>query len=204
MTSISDIMEPHRARLAALTDDDLLAHLRDLEPLPDESEPAWFVEGSPLWDRCGEFLAFADEVALRHLRDGIGLLLERACFGDPFETMRGLRHSLERTVDGDWPALTAICMSAVRSDRPGARLWALFELAILRDPEALPTIAAGLRDPEALVRGEACRAIEMLSQTHPEEASELASEARRVAQADDDPEVRRMAGRAIEAIQARS
>ncbi len=70
--------------------------------------------------------------------NALRLLLDRACYGDPGEIMRGLRHSLEAIVDPDWPALADVCLEAARSPRPGTRLWAIDQLAILDDARARP------------------------------------------------------------------
>ena len=105
MTSINDMVSPYRSRLAALADQELLDSLSNLQALPDESDPRWDEENSTVWDLTGELLAHADEVAARRLARGVALLLEKACFGDPGETMRGLRHSFESAVDADWAIL---------------------------------------------------------------------------------------------------
>ncbi len=197
MTSINDLTGPHERGLGALSDDDLLEQLTDLEPLPDETDPRWDEEGSSVWDRAGEFLAFADEVASRRISRGVRLLLDKACFGDPYETMRGLRHSLEGAVGGHWSDLTVICVGAAGSDRPGTRLWAVNELAILRDPAATQQLGLSLTDQEPLIRAEACRAAEMLGQTHPEAARSLLDQLIQVATTDADDSVRRAADSAV-------
>jgi hypothetical protein len=196
VTSINDMLEPHRSTLAALPDDSLLRSLADLEPLPDESDPDWLGADSNAWRRTGEFLAHADEVAKRRLIAGVGLVLEKACFGDPGETMRGLRHSLEQAVDGDWVELASICTSALASHRPGTRLWAIHELAVLREPSSVDAIRMALDDGEAAVRIEACRAVEMLAQRHPNRAAALRPDVLRLGAGDEDMAVRRQADRA--------
>lgn len=50
--------------------------------------------------------------ALRSLRAAIPLLLERACYGDPGEMMRGIRHTLEAIVKPQWDILTDECIQA--------------------------------------------------------------------------------------------
>jgi len=117
------------------SDSDILAELGALSPLCDEDNPCW--ETREYWlEVAYTYLALADVVAARKLRDAIPMLLDRACFGDPGEIMRGLRHCLEAAVDGDWNALADICLSAARSERPGTRLWAIDELVVLDDPRS--------------------------------------------------------------------
>lgn len=158
----------------------------------------------PAWDRAGEFLAFADEVASRRLLQGVRLLLDKACFGDPFETMRGIRHSLEGAVDGDWAALNMICLGAADSDRPGTRLWAVNELAILRDPISIDQFGVALSDGEPLIRLEACRAVEMLGQQHPQLARSLIGRLTAIAAEDVDSSVQRAAQRAVERLRQKA
>ena len=201
MTSINDMVSPYRSRLAALADQELLDSLSSLQALPDESDPRWDEENSTVWDLTGELLAHADEVAARRLARGVALLLEKACFGDPGETMRGLRHSFESAVDADWAALAAICTEALASARPGTRLWAVNELAILRDPNSIDALALALGDDEPAVRGEACLAGEMLAQQHPDIASALLPTLVTLAARDEDAGVRRRAERAVAKIQ---
>ncbi len=171
--SINDLVGPHEQHLKNLSDDQLIDTLRSFEPLADESDPAWHEEPIKLFDSAGLFVALADQVAERRLLDGIGLLLERACFGDPGEMMRSLRHALEAACNGDWDRLTEICVEKATSDRPGTRLWAVSQLAILRDPAAVGAIRAGLSDSEADVRLESIHAVSMLAQQHPEDAVTL-------------------------------
>jgi hypothetical protein len=175
-----------------------LVELNVLNVLPDETDPQWLEEGSPLWGRMGEFLAFADEVASRELTVGVRPLLDRACFGDPFETMRGLRHRLERAVGGRWHVLTEICVEATGSPRPGTRLWAINQLAILRDPAAIDCLGAALDDDEPRVREEACMAVEMLAQRHREVAAPLLERLSSLATTDPDISVRHQAHDAVE------
>jgi hypothetical protein len=54
VTSINEVIEPHRDRLRCLSDRDLLNELNVLDGLPDATDPQW-LEGSPLWGRMGEF-----------------------------------------------------------------------------------------------------------------------------------------------------
>src|SRR5688572_29865330 len=75
-------------------DEDVLAALRSIPPLVDEDDASW--NDNAYWMGVAyPYLALAGVAAERRLLPAIGLLLERACFGDPGETMRGLRHDLE-------------------------------------------------------------------------------------------------------------
>lgn len=126
------------------SDDEVLVALRAIPPLVDEDDPSW--DRDEYWMTVAyPYLALADVVAERRLVPAIGLLLDRACFGDPGEIMRGLRHNLEAIVSRDWDVLTEICLVAARSARPGTRLWAIDELAVLDDPRARPIFEEALR-----------------------------------------------------------
>ena len=166
VTSINDLTDPHRDRLAELSDEAILAELAALRPLPDESDARWHEEPFELFGDAGPFVALADQVGERRLAQGIGLLLDKVCFGDPGEMMRGLRHALEAACDSNWSLLADMCASSARSSRPGTRLWATNEIAILRDPTLVDVIRDRLSDVEPEVRREAIRAAEMLAQQH--------------------------------------
>ena len=136
-------------RYAALSDAELLAGLSSLAPLADESDSCWDERG--YWNAVAyPYLAFADVAARRRLVPAIPLLLERACFGDPGEIMRGLRHSLEAIVNPDWSTLATFCIEAASSARQGTQLWALDQLAILDDPRAEPVFRRALAGPEGI------------------------------------------------------
>src|SRR5258708_5205185 len=109
------------------SDADVLRELEALPVLPADVDDTWGFN-SPWWETSEQFLAFADLAAERRLRTAIPLLLGRACYGDPGEIMRGLRHALERIVAPDYDALTPLCIDAAASSQPGARLWAVAEL----------------------------------------------------------------------------
>ena len=111
------------------------------------------------------FLAFAELARQRRLRAAIPLLLERASYGDPGETMRGLRHTLEAIVQPEWDVLTAICMDNASRPQAGARLWSVRELGVLRDPRSLDTVIRALDDPAREVRVMACHSLAMICQT---------------------------------------
>lgn len=132
------------------SDADILAELEALPPLCDEEAPCRDAEAYWL-EVAYPYLALADIVAARRLPDAIPMLLDRACLGDPGEIMRGLHHCLEAAVSGDGNALADICLSAARSERPGTRLWAIDELAMLDDPRARSIFEEAIRvGPEEL------------------------------------------------------
>jgi hypothetical protein len=109
--------------------------LENATALADEDDPVWDTED--YWRTTAEvYLALSDISAQRRLRPSVRLLLERACFGDPGEIMRGLGHRLEAIVAPDWICLTDICLDLAKSPRNGTRLWAIHQLAILEDPRA--------------------------------------------------------------------
>jgi len=146
------------------SDEAVLEALTNLAVLPDESDAQW--RDMQTWHQAELFVAFGKLAAERHLKPAIPLLLERACYGDPGEVMRGLRHSLEESVQGDWTALGDICEQAAKSVLPGSRLWAIRELGVLRDANFLQTVIDALQDNALLVRQEACVSLEMICQKH--------------------------------------
>jgi hypothetical protein len=129
-----------------LSDSKVLAKLRTIPPLPDEDDDtAW---DNAFWDDVAyHFLALWRVAGSRRLREAIPLILDRACFGDPGETMRGMCHVLEAIVQPNWSDLTPYCVAALKSERPGTRLWAAHQLARLRDAAALPALEAANPDP---------------------------------------------------------
>jgi hypothetical protein len=147
------------------TDKELLAELKALAPLPPEASDAWSSDAT--WARARLFVALSDLAAKRKLRAAAPLLLERAALGDPGELMRGLRHSLEKIFKPDWPALVKVCLAQLESRAPGARLWALDQLAVLRDPKSLESILPRLTDEHAEVREFARQAVVMLCDGEP-------------------------------------
>lgn len=120
--------------------------LAALPALADESDPCWNDES--YWhDVAYPFLALADVSAQRRLEPAVRMLLDRACYGDPGEIMRGLRHSLEAITAHDWDRLAVLCIDAAQSDRLGTQLWALDQLAVLEDPRARPVFERALTSP---------------------------------------------------------
>ncbi len=145
---------------AKRTDQELLSELKAFKPLPPELSDAWSSDAT--WAKAQLFVALGDLAAKRKLRAAAPLLLERASLGDPGEMMRGLRHSLEKIFKPDWPALTQVCITQLESGPAGARLWALDQLGVLRDPKSLEAILARLTDEQAEVREFARQAAVML------------------------------------------
>lgn len=138
-------IEVHVARLRVLDDASILNTLRASAPLVDEADPLW--EDPRYWsDVAYLYVALGDIAAMRRLRPAIPLLLERACFGDPGEIMRGLRHQLEAIVNPDWDALTEAVLPLAVSSRLGTRLWAIDQLAVLDDPRARPIFEGASSD----------------------------------------------------------
>lgn len=156
------------------TDEQVLAELKSLPVLPDEDDPAW--DDDQTWSLIDLFLALADTAAARKLRAALPLLFERACYGDPGETMRGLRHQLEKIVEPEWGILTEACIQAATFPQPGARLWAIDELRRLHDKRSLQTLINGLQDQKLMIREEACNSLESLCRTN-SDCRELAIEA---------------------------
>ena len=81
--------------------------------------------------------------------------------------MHNLRHGPERAAAPNWQALTGIMRPLTRHHRAGCRRWAVRELGILRDPQALDDLMSALADDQPLVRSEACASLSMLGQAVP-------------------------------------
>jgi hypothetical protein len=138
---IADLAASFQAR----SDAEVLAAIDALPPLLDETDSQW--DSDEYWVSVAyPYLALADVAAQRRLLDAIRPLLDRACYGDPGEIMRGLRCSFEAIVKPDWSALADICLAAARSSRPGTRLWAIDELTVLEDQRARPIFEEAARD----------------------------------------------------------
>jgi hypothetical protein len=134
--------------MSSASDDEVLAALAAVDPLPDENDPRW--DNDSFWFTIAyRFLGLANVARLRKLRPAVRLILERACYGDPGETMRGLRHVMEGIYNPDWHLLADEYLALAGAKRPGTRMWAIAGLMILDDPRALPVFEASLReDPE--------------------------------------------------------
>lgn len=143
------------------SDDEILAELKSLPVLPDED---LLMQGDDerAWRHIYLFVALADQAAERRLRPALALLLERASYGDPGETMRGLCHALEAIVNPDWDLLTDVCIQAAACAQRGARLWAVHELGRLQDERARQSLVDALSDPAGQVRDAAQSSLEML------------------------------------------
>ena len=121
------------------SDQEILEELYALPALADENDACWNDES--YWTRVAErYLAFAEIARTRRLRGAVRPLLDRACYGDPGEIMRGLRHYLEGIMEPDWSILADICMDAVKDGRPGTVLWAVNQLIVLEDERARPLL----------------------------------------------------------------
>ncbi len=174
MDSPATVIERLKAERHSRTNDELLRELESLPVLPSEDSPAWNDDSQ--WQLADLFLALGDLAAERQLRPAVPLLLERACYGDPGEIMRGLRHVLEAIVAPDYDALTSYCTSAASSENAGARLWAVSELGVLRDRTTLPVLLQALRDVAPEIRRTACSSLSMLTQHHADLSDEIVAE----------------------------
>jgi HEAT repeat protein len=162
---MSDVRMPYQiiddlaAAHAKLSDAEVLDELAAVPPLADEADPCWNDDG--YWHRVAyTYLALWNVAAKRKLRAAVPLIFDRACFGDPGEVMRNLCHAVEAIVKPDWSALTAPCVAALASPRPGTRLWAAHELGRLRDPSAIPALERAAQDAVPEVREWAASALE--------------------------------------------
>lgn len=198
--SIHQLTDPHNRRLSTMSDDEIIAELASLEPLPHETDPRWHEPPFELFQHAGQLVALAGQIGERTLVQGIGLVLDKACLGDPGEMMRVLRHPLEAACRGDWDRLTKICAERSTSPRAGTRLWATSELALLRDSRVVEAIRARLEDVEPLVQEEAVRAAVGIALSHPDAALELRSDLAALAESASHSPVREAALSAMELI----
>jgi len=171
-----NLQPPHQQwieKYSDYSDEALLAELSSFAVLPDENDPVW--DDEQTWTNLGyPYAALARVAGDRRLKEAITLLLEKASYGDPYESMRGLRHSLEKIVNPDWHTLTQICIQVSKSPNRGARLWAINELGILRDKDAFDVLVNALHDDD-LIQYEACMALEMLCQNNPDYLTKVES-----------------------------
>lgn len=151
---------------ADVSDAAVLAELRGLDVLPPDQGTTW--ERADTWNNAHILIALAAVAGERQLAEAVPLVLERMCFGDPGEVMRGVRHSLEDAVAGDWQLLAQHCEEACRSPQPGARLWAADELAVLREPRSLRVLITLLDDPVVEVAEAAAFALNGIARDHRE------------------------------------
>jgi hypothetical protein len=147
--------------MASASDDELLTTLAALDPLPDESDPQWIDE--TFWFTVAyRFLGLAQAARLRRLRPAVRLILERACYGDPGETMRGLRHVFEAIYEPEWGLLADEYLPLARSDRLGTRMWAIAGLMIVDDPRAIWVFEESVREDPKGIREYAIIGLERL------------------------------------------
>lgn len=134
--------------------------------LPDEDDSAW--NNNQTWQVAYLFVALGDIAATRKLLLALPLLIERASYGDPGEMMSDLCHQLEEIVAPDLKYLIRVCTDCAQSPRPGARLWALFELGRLCEFQSLQTLIDALQDEKQMVREQACASLGNLCYTNPD------------------------------------
>jgi HEAT repeat protein len=181
----------YRQVIESLSDAELVAHIEGTEPLPDadDDDPAWLDDG--VWDRAEFLLAAADAIGERRLVRAIAPLFQRAALGDAYEMMQSLRHGPEQAVAPDWQVLTSIMRPLTRHHHAGCRRWAVRELGILRDPEAIDDLVSVLEDEQPLVRSEACDSLGMLGQAELSVRQRIRAHLQAVADHDASAEVRR-------------
>ncbi|TDC47814.1 hypothetical protein E1281_25700 [Actinomadura sp. KC345] len=190
----------HRLAIAPLSDDELISRIEGIEPLPDadDNDPAWLEQAT--WDRAEFLLAAADAIGERRLLRAIAPLFQKAPLGDAHEMMRGLRHGPEQAAAPNWQALTGIMRPLTRHHRAGCRRWAVRELGILRDDQALDDLVSALGDDQPLVRSEACTSLRALAQAIPAARRQVEAHLETIAEHDTCAEVRSDAQRAIETL----
>lgn len=148
---------------ASMSDTEILTELVAISPFPDENDPAWTEDAT--WQEVHRFLALAEIAAARRLKPAIRVLLDRACYGDPGEVFRGLRHFNEAIVNPKWSELADICLEAATSSRLGTRLWAIDQLMIMDDERARPVFEKSIQaDPEE-IRWRAEQGLNRLNET---------------------------------------
>ena len=130
----------------------------------------------------------------------IAPLFQRAALGDAYEMMQNLRHGPERAAAPDWQALTSIMRPLTRHHQAGCRRWAVRELGILRDRQALDDLMSALGDEQPLVRSEACASLSMLGQAVPATRQPMRARLQAIAEHDTSSEVRGDAQRALEEV----
>jgi HEAT repeat protein len=196
----ADGIRRHGRAIELLSDDELIASIESTEPLPDanDDDPVWLEDAT--WDRAEFLLAAAEATGERKLLRAVAPLFQRAALGDAYEMMQNLRHGPERAAAPNWQALTGIMRPLTRHHRAGCRRWAVRELGILRDPQALDDLMSALADDQPLVRSEACASLSALGQAVPAARQPIRTRLKAIAEHDTSSEVRTDARRAIEAI----
>lgn len=187
----------YRRVIEPLSDDELIARIERTEPLPDadDDDPAWLDDVT--WDRAEFLLAAADAIGERRLLAAVAPVFQRAALGEGFEMMQALRHGPEQAAAPDWQALADIMGPLTRHHRAGCRRWAVRELGILREAQALDDLLAALGDEEPLVRSEACDSLGMLGKASPGDRLRIQARLQDAAEHDQSSEVRRDAQSAI-------
>lgn len=138
------------------SDEQILAELSNLAPLPDEEDDAW--QHNEVWDEAGLYIALTDVAQIRALEAAVPLIMEQASYGDPEGIMRNIfKNVIAHILSGDIAKYYAYASSAVQSPRAGTRLWAVDMLgySIPTYPEARDLIRPALNDSHELVREEA-------------------------------------------------
>jgi hypothetical protein len=196
----ADGIRRHREIIDPLSDDQLIARIAATEPLPDadDDDPAWNQDET--WDRMEFLLAAADAIGERRLLGAVAPLFQRAALGHGYGMMQAFRHGPEAAAAPDWAALTAIMRPLTRDQHAGCRRWAVRELGILRDPDALDDLLTATQDQQPQVRSEACDSLGLLGQDVPATRPAMLDRLTRTAQHDTAREVRRSALAAIERI----
>lgn len=146
---------------ASWSDAEVLRELEQLPPLADEDDPVWN-DGSYWREFAYRYVALCDLAAERKMRSAVPLLLERACNGDPGESMRGLINCFEEIFDADWTALADVCAEMYGSKRPGTRLWAIHQLSMLPDPRVRQVLDRAINDEIKGIRDLAVEGLEIL------------------------------------------
>ena len=165
------IIERLAAAYDAAPDDEVLASIVALPPLADETDARW--DSDEYWHTAAyPFLAAVDVAAKRRLRPAVRLLLERACYGDPGESMRGLRHAFEEIFEPDWTSLADEYLALARAERLGTRLWAIDSLIVVDDARAVPVFEESVRDDPREIRWRAEIGLQRLLRPEQIEAEE--------------------------------
>ncbi len=164
-----EIIDAMAQERTARSDQQILDELHALPPLADEEDACWG-ESSYWMSVAYPYLALAQNAGQRRLRAAVRPLLDRACYGDPGEIMRGLRHTLEAIMSPDWAALADICLDAARSSRRGTTLWAVHQLRVLDDERARPLLHDLSLSEDEEIRSCAAAALRRLDERRAKEA----------------------------------
>jgi hypothetical protein len=127
-------VEALMAARSTRSDAEILAEFEAMPPLDETSATSEDV----FWVQANLYLALSEICAVRRLKAGARLILEKGDDGDPGSIMRGMRHALERIYDPDWAGLAQVCIDAFKTGLPGAKVWGMSELRILGQPFARP------------------------------------------------------------------